>query len=424
MTKRDTDTDILIVGGGHVGAALALALAQAGLRTMLLDAQPLAAHADPGFDGRAYALAAASVRLLRALGVWERVAAQAEPMRAIEILDGQVGRPGPVRLRFEGDELGAAPFATMLEDRFLRAGLLEAVAAHPLIGRRASARVIDHRAEPGRAIATLGDGGEVSARMIAACDGRRSALAARAGIRWTGRRYGQTGLVCAIRHSRPHEGVARQIFYPGGPFAMLPLPGGRCSIVWSETSREAARIAALDDAAHAAEIALRTGGLLGEIAPEGGRWSYPLELALAYSYVAPRLAAVGDAAHAMHPIAGQGFNIGLRDVAALAETLGDARRRGEDVGAADVLARYQRWRRADATGYGMATDGLNRLFSADAGPLRGLRDMGLAIVERAPGLKRRIMAAAAGDAADAPRLLRGEALGQKSPAPTVPGSPS
>lgn len=400
------DADILIIGGGANGAAFALAAAKAGLRSIVLDASPEARRRDPGFDGRAYALAEASMNFLRAVGVWPMVAARAQPFSAIEIYDGRVGDPGPLRLRFDGEALARAPFAALLEDRFLRNALLDAVAAEPLIDHRAPVAV---RETDGDGVATLESGERLRAPLIVACDGRRSRIAAAAGVRWTGRDYDQTGLVCAVDCSIPHGGVARQVFYPSGPFAMLPLPGDRVSIVWSERKAEAARIAALDDAAYAAEIAARAGGMLGAVRLAGGRWAYPLILALAYAYVGPRLAALGDAAHAVHPIAGQGLNLGLRDAAALAQVLAEARRRGEDIGAPDVLARYQRWRRFDGAAFGMGMDGLNRLFSTDAGPVRALRDLGLELVDAAPGLKAAFMTAARGAAGDAPRLLRGEA---------------
>ncbi|TVQ53745.1 MAG: 2-octaprenyl-6-methoxyphenyl hydroxylase [Rhodobacteraceae bacterium] len=402
------DADLLIAGGGNTGAALALAAASAGLSVILIDPEPVARRAAPDFDGRAYALAAASVRMLTALGVWPAVAAEAEAMRAIEILDGRLGDPGPVRLRFEAEDLDSAPFAVLLEDRFLRGALLDAVAAEPRITHLSPARVVDHEAGPAGAVATLDDGRRLSAGVIAACDGKRSLTAARAGVTWARGRYDQIGLVCAVACETPHAGVARQVFYPGGPFAMLPLPGDRVSIVWSERVREARRIAALDDRGYAAEIALRAGGLLGRVALAGRRWAYPLDFSLAYSFVGPRLAVVGDAAHGFHPIAGQGFNLALRDAAALAETLAEARRRGEDIGAPAVLERYQQWRRFDSTAYGAATDGLNRLFSSDFAPLRALRDAGLGAVSRLPALKRAFMASAAGASGAAPRLLRGE----------------
>jgi 2-octaprenyl-6-methoxyphenol hydroxylase len=403
------DADVLIVGGGLAGAALALALARGGLSSILLDALPAETRGKPGFDGRAYALAAASVNLLRGIGVWANVAAHAEAMTAIEIFDGELGHPGPVRLRFEGAELDTFPFATLLEDRFLRPALLDAVATEPLISQRAPFRVTRHEAGTAGARVTGEDGTVLRGALAVAADGRRSPLAAAAGLRWSGRRYGQTGLVCAIDLAADHGGVARQVFYPGGPFAVLPLPGRRAQIVWSERTSLARRIAGLDDAGYLAEIRRRLGGLAAATGLAGGRWAYPLEIALAYDYAAPRLAVLGDAAHAMHPIAGQGFNVGVRDVATIAEVLAEARRRGEDIGTAAVLERYQRWRRFDGTALGAITDGLNRLFSTDAGPLRTLRDAGLRLVNATPGVKRRIMQAAAGLEGDLPRLLRGEA---------------
>jgi 2-octaprenyl-6-methoxyphenol hydroxylase len=402
--------DLIVAGGGNAGAALALAAAQAGLSVALLDEKPVERRADPGFDGRAYAMAAASIAMLKALGVWGAVAARAQPFSAIEIFDGRLGDPGPVRLRFEGAALAQAPVAALLEDRFLRGALLDAVAARPAIDHIAPAAVAALRPDAGGVTAALVDGRTLRAAVAVAADGRRSRLAAEAGIRWAGRRYDQTGLTCAVEVSRPHAGVARQVFYPGGPFAMLPLPGDRVSIVWSDRKREAERVAALPDDLYLAEIALRAGGLLGELRLAGPRWAYPLELALAHDYVAPRLALLGDAAHAVHPIAGQGLNLAFRDVAALAEVLADARRRGEDIGAPQVLARYQTWRRFDATAMGAGMDGIARLFSNDIGPLRLLRDTGLSVVNAAPAMKRMFMAAAAGVAGETPRLLRGEAV--------------
>ncbi len=403
---QSPDADLVIAGGGPAGAALALGAAAAGLSSVLLDPLPADARAAPDFDGRAYSLAAASVSLLRAVGVWGAVAHDAQPMAAIELFDGRLGDPGPVRLRFDGQ--GGEPFAVLLEDRFLRGALLDAVAAEPLVDHRAPARAVTAEAAGAGVLVTLEDGVRLRARLAVAADGRRSPLAARAGATWTGRRYGQTGMVCAVAHEIPHGGVARQVFYPGGPFAMLPLPGDRSAIVWSDRDAEARRIAALDDGAYVAEIALRTGGLLGRVRLEGRRWAWPLEVSLAYDYALPRLALLGDAAHGVHPIAGQGLNLALRDAAALAQTLAEAARRGEDVGEAAVLERYQRWRRFDGAAFAAVTDAINGLFSNDLGPVRALRDLGLGLVNAAPGLKRAIVAAAAGRSGDAPRMLRGE----------------
>lgn len=404
------DADVIVVGGGAAGLACALALAQGGHAVIVLDGQTVERRADPDFDGRAYAVAAASRRCLQALGVWDRVSSRAQPFAAIEIFDGRLGDPGPVRLRFDGDAIEDAPFAALIEDRFLRGALLDAVAAEPRIDHRSPVTVAGMTAKGARARLALADGGSLTAGLVVAADGRRSPLAASTGTRWTGARYDQMGLVCAVNTDRPHQGVARQIFYPAGPFAMLPLPGDRVSLVWSERTAEAQRIAALPDDAYMNEVRLRAGGLLGEVSLAGRRWAYPLMLALAYDYTGPRLALLGDAAHAVHPIAGQGLNMGLRDVAALAQVLTDARRRGEDIGDAAVLARYQEWRRFDAAAMGGVTDGLNRLFSTDLAPLRLLRDAGLRLVDAAPPLKRAFVAAAAGRSGDVPRLMQGKAL--------------
>jgi 2-octaprenyl-6-methoxyphenol hydroxylase len=405
-----TDADLLIVGGGHVGAALALAADAAGLSALLIDDHPLERRLAAEFDGRAYALAHASIAMLRALGVWAGLEAEAQPVRRIEIFDGRPGAVGPLRLAFDGSEIEARPVAALVEDRRLRQALLGAAAAREGIAQRAPARVAAMRVEPARAVLTLEDGAELAAPLVAACDGRRSRLAEWAGLARASRPYRQSGLVCAVEHDRPHEGVARQVFHPGGPFAMLPLTGGRSSLVWSERRREAARIAGLSDAAYLAEAARRAGGLLGRMRLVGRRWSYPLEASLAYRLVAPRLALVGDAAQSLHPIAGQGLNVAFRDAASLAETVAEAARRGEDWGSEAVLERHQRRRRFDAASFVAGTDALARLFSTDVGPLRALRDLGLAAVDRAPALKRAFMLEAAGLAGAPPRLLRGERL--------------
>jgi 2-octaprenyl-6-methoxyphenol hydroxylase len=257
---------------------------------------------------------------------------------------------------------------------------------------------------------TLASGAVVKARLLIGCDGRGSGTATRAGIRRTGWAYGQTALVCAVEHALPHHGIAHQFFMPPGPLAILPLPGNRSSIVWSERHADAKRLMAADDAAFLDHLRPRFGDFLGEISLAGQRYAYPLNLTIANAFVAERLALVGDAAHGVHPIAGQGLNLGLRDVGALAQVLAEAKRRGEDFAAADVLARYQSWRRFDTAALALATDGVNRLFSNDNPALRLVRDIGMGAVSAVPGLRRAFMREAAGLTGDVPRLLQGRAL--------------
>ena len=401
------DVDVLIAGGGLNGTTLALALASGGLSVALVDPAPPGSREEPGFDGRSYALALTSQRLLRVLGVWGRIAAQAQPILEIKVTDGRAGEgPSPFVLEFDHAEIEEGPMGYMMEDRFLRRALIDALAASPLV-TQIEGTVADHRADEGSVSARLADGRSLRARMIVGSDGRTSPTAARAGIRRQGWRYGQTALVCAIAHELPHNGVAHQFFMPPGPLAILPLPGNRSSIVWSETEANAARIQALDDEGYLEVLRPRFGDFLGDIALAGRRWTYPLALSMTLSFVGPRLALLGDAAHAMHPIAGQGLNAGLKDVAALAEVLTDARRRGEDIGRPEVLERYQRWRRFDTATLLLATDVFNRLFSNDNGLLRLARDLGMGAVNAMPGLRRRFIREAAGLTGDLPRLLKG-----------------
>jgi 2-octaprenyl-6-methoxyphenol hydroxylase len=400
------DVDVLIAGGGLNGTTLALALASGGLTVALADPAPPGVR-EGEFDGRSYALALTSQRLLKVLGVWAKVAANAQPILEIKVTDGRAGEgPSPFVLEFDHAEIEEGPMGYMMEDRFLRRALLDAIAASPLI-TQIEGTVTDHRAEEGSVSAQFADGRTVRARMIVGSDGKTSPTAARAGIRRQGWRYGQTALVCAIAHELPHNGVAHQFFMPPGPLAILPLPGNRSSIVWSESEANAARIQSLDDAAYLDVLRPRFGDFLGDISLAGKRWTYPLALSMTQSFVGPRLALLGDAAHAMHPIAGQGLNAGLKDVAALAEVLTDARRRGEDIGRPEVLDRYQRWRRFDTATLLLATDVFNRLFSNDNGLLRAARDLGMGAVNAMPGLRRRFIREAAGLTGDLPRLLKG-----------------
>ena len=401
--------DTVVVGGGLIGMGLGLALARHGISVALLDPVAAEVRADPEFDGRAYAIAPGSANLLRALGVWDAVGPQAEPVRRISVADRSAGPLPPAALHFDPAEGEGETLGWILEDRFLRGALLRAIAGAPEIDHRAPAAPAGVRLTAAGAEVDLG-GETLRAAAVLACDGRRSATARAAGIRYLAWAYPQTGLVSAIEHDRPHGGEAHQAFFAGGPFAQLPLPGNRSSIVWSEARARADEVAALDDAAYTAEIAERLGGRLGEVRLAGRRWVYPLGLSLATSYARPRLAVAGDAAHGVHPIAGQGLNMGLRDVAALTEVLVEATRRGEDIGALDVLGRYQRWRRFDATAMTLGMDGLNRLFSTGARPVQALRNAGLHMVARLAPARRFFMAEAAGLAGDVPRLLAGQTI--------------
>jgi 2-octaprenyl-6-methoxyphenol hydroxylase len=405
------DCDVVIVGGGLNGPALALALARGGMRVTVLDALPLPARRDPGFDGRGYALALASQRLLAALGVWGNVKEHAQPILEIVASDGRAGEgPAPFFLHFDHAEIEEGPMGFMVEDRYLRRALLDAIEAEPRIDHRARAEAVAQEAGATDATVTLASGERLSARLLVGADGRRSGVAERAGIKRTGWDYGQVALVCAIEHDRPHNGVAHQFFMPPGPLAILPLPGNRSSIVWAERAETARSIEAMDDEGYLAELRPRFGDFLGEIRLAGDRFSYPLGLSLAQSPIAPRVALIGDAGHGIHPIAGQGLNLGFRDVGALAEVLTLARRRGEDIGASDVLGRYQRWRRFDTAAIALATDGINRLFSNDSPILCAGRDLGLGLVNAMPGLRRAFIREAAGLSGDVPKLLQGRAV--------------
>lgn len=411
LAGMEPDCDVIIAGGGLNGPALALALAQGGLSVAIVDAQPARARAEAAFDGRAYALAIASRRLLAAIGVWPRVAENAQPILGIRASDGHAGEgAAPFFLDFDHAEIEEGPMGHMLEDRFLYAAFLSAMEAEARITHLPGTSVTAQEPGPAAIAVTLSDGRRLTGRVLAGADGRASGTAERAGIGRTGWSYGQTALVCAIEHEKPHGGIAQQFFMPTGPLAILPLPGNRSSIVWSETDENARTIAALDDEAFLSVLRPRFGDWLGAIRLAGARFSYPLNLTLANSYTAPRLALVGDAAHGVHPIAGQGLNLGLRDVAALAQVLVEAKRRGEDIGAADVLDRYQRWRRFDATALALGMDAVNRLFSNDNPVLRAGRDLGMGVVNAIPALRRGFIRQAAGLTGELPRLLAGEPL--------------
>lgn len=404
------DSDVLIVGGGLAGLPLALALAQGGLSVTVVDVLDPATATDAGFDGRVSAIALASCRMFEQLGVTRHLAGQMQPINDILVSDGRV-REGasPFFLHFDHKEIGNEPLGHLIENRHIRIALQKAAEEQPLIRLIAPQSVtrVDYGAQ---AVATLGNGERVSARLCFAADGRGSPTRQAAGIKTVGWDYGQMGIVSTVEHELPHEGVAQEYFLPGGPFAILPMVGNRSSLVWTEKTADAKAILSLDNDAFAEEMRARFGDYLGECRPVGPRWSYPLTLQLARDYVRPRLALVGDAAHGIHPIAGQGLNLGLRDVAAAAEVVVDAARLGLDIGALDVLERYQSWRRFDNVALSLVTDGLNRLFSNDIAPIRLARDLGLGAVAQMGPLRRFFMRHAAGMVGDLPRLLRGEAV--------------
>lgn len=398
--------DILIVGGGLNGPALALALARKGFSVTVVDALPETVRKNAAFDGRAYALALASQRLLTRIGIWDRVAGHSQPMHEIKASDGRAGEgPAPFFLHFDSAEIEEGPMGHMLEDRYLRRAFLDAMNEEPAI-HQVQDRVIAQEVDASGVSLRLESGRILRGRLLVGCDGRESGTAQRAGIRRTGWDYGQTALVCAIAHEKPHHGIAHQFFMPPGPLAILPLPGNVSSIVWSETHDSAAAISALSDKDYLDVLRPRFGDFLGQIRLKGKRFAYPLKLTIANRFVDERLALIGDAAHGMHPIAGQGLNAGLRDVGALVDVLGQAARRGEDFTSPLVLDRYQEWRRFDVATLAMATDLTNKLFSNDNPVLRTARDLGMGMVNAMPGLRRGFLREAAGLTGELPELMR------------------
>jgi 2-octaprenyl-6-methoxyphenol hydroxylase len=407
VTRERRHADVLIAGGGLAGLTLAIALRQGlGPSFSVVLADP--ALGRPGADERASAIAAAARRLFETIGVWPAVA-DAQPILDMVVTDSRLtDAVRPTFLTFAGEVEPGEPFAHMVEN----APLLEALTgkAHDEgVDMRATA-VAGFETSAARIDVKLADGPTIAARLLVAADGARSRIRELAGIATHGWSYGQSGIVATVEHERDHHGRAEEHFLPAGPFAILPLKGKRSSLVWTEEASEAARIVALSDEQFHAELERRFGLHLGDIKAVGTRRAYPLGLFVARSFVAERIALIGDAAHVIHPIAGQGLNMGLRDVGALAEAIVDAARLGLDIGGADVLERYQRWRRFDTMAMGLATDGLNRLFSNESDLLRLARDVGLGIVDRLPALKQFFIREAAGVTGEVPKLLRGEAL--------------
>jgi 2-octaprenyl-6-methoxyphenol hydroxylase len=403
------DCDIIIGGGGMVGLTLALALAQGGLTVVVADPMPAAALLDAKFDGRVSALSYSSVRMLEALGVWEALAPDAQPIVDILITDAVLGEaPSPLSIHFDSGEIGE-PMGQIAENRHIRAALFAAVDKAKNVTFVSPAALTALEPGAGGITATLSNGETITARLAVAADGRESPMREEMGLKIIAWAYPQTGIVATVEHARPHDGVAYEHFLPSGPFAILPMTHNRSSLVWTERNDLAPAMMALGEDDFNAEIARRFGAHLGAVKAVGPRWSYPLKFHLARGFVGPRFALAGDSAHGIHPIAGQGLNLGFKDAAALAECVLDAARLGMDIGAADVLARYERWRRFDSVTLAASTDALNRLFSNDIAPLRFARDLGMSAVDAIAPLRRFFMRHAGGDVGKLPRLLKGEA---------------
>jgi len=402
--------DLLVVGGGYVGLSVAVAVKQAAphLSVEVIEAAPEGAWKK---DPRASAIIAAATKMLEVFGIWDRIEPEAQPITRMIVTDSKTADPvRPVFLTFDGAVEEGRPFAHMIPNVAM-VGALRGLCDELGIRIRHGVRANGLRNTGPSAELGLSDGSLMSARLVVACDGVRSKLRDMAGIKTVTWDYGQSGIVTTVEHERPHEGCAEEHFLPSGPFAILPLKGNRSSLVWTERTADADRLVSSDDLVFEEELERRFGHKLGAIRATGDRRAFPLGLTLAREFVAPRLALAGDAAHGIHPISGQGLNLGFKDVAALAETIVDADRLGLDIGDLNVLERYQTWRRFDTFRMGVTTDVLNRMFSNDFTPLRVLRDVGLGIVDRLPGLKSYFIREAAGTGdGGRPKLLAGETI--------------
>ena len=416
--------EVVIVGGGVVGLAQGVALADGGISVAIVDAADPAEAKGVGFDGRAFAVAYSSQLMLQTLGVWDHLQGRTQAINDILVFDGKPGGrftrggPSPFFLHFDHRDLDGAidgngegaPLGSMVEARHARAALYDRIAELRGADLMAPDQVDAVRFDANGADVKLASGKSLRAALVIGADGRFSKLREQVGIKTVGWTYKQHGLVTTIAHARPHEGVAQEYFLPSGPFAILPITDNRSSLVWTERSDLEPAIMALNDAQYAAQVRARCGAYLGDIDIVGPRFSYPLGLQVARDLVAPRLALIGDAAHAIHPISGQGWNLGLKDVAALAEILIEAKRLGLDLGSADLLQTYQQWRRFDVTALAAITDGLNRLFSTDFAPLAFARDIGMQAINQIGPLKKLFMHHAAGAVGTLPKLLMGQRI--------------
>jgi 2-octaprenyl-6-methoxyphenol hydroxylase len=402
--------DVLVVGGGYVGLAAAVAVKQAAphLDVSVVEAAPQNVWKK---DMRASAIIAAATRMLEVFGVWEEIREHAQPINRMIVTDSRTADPvRPVFLTFDGEVGEGQPFAHMVENAIM-VGALRGACERLGIPIRHGLAARGFATGEASVSLSLSDGSTIETRLLVACDGVRSKLRDMAGIKTVNWDYGQSGIVATVEHERPHEGLAEEHFLPAGPFAILPLKGNRSSLVWTERTANAERLVTSDDLVFEEELERRFGHKLGQLHAVGDRRAFPLGLTLARAFVAPRFALAGDAAHGIHPISGQGLNLGYKDVAALAETVVEADRLGLDIGSINILERYQTWRRFDTFRMGVTTDVLNRLFSNDIAPIRIVRDIGLGLVDRMPALKSYFIGQAAGTAAHGnPRLLTGQAI--------------
>ena len=400
------DSDIIVVGGGLNGSLLAIAAAKIGFSTIVLDSKETHSDELNSFDGRSYALAASSVRLLKNLDIFEDIRDCSQPILDIEILDGKlVQGPSQFSLHFDNNEIHDGPMGYMIEDRFIQKALFAKILASKRIDYKFDSKVIKHYRQGSYISVRLDNGQKLRTKLVVGADGRNSDIAKQAKIKKSGWRYKQNALVCAIEHEIDHKGLAWQYFLPSGPLAILPMTGNRSSIVWTEKTNDADAISLLDDNQYMEILNSRLGSFLGKSKLIGGRHSFPLELRIADRFIDDRLALIGDAAHSVHPIAGQGLNAGFKDVAVLAHVLQDSCQRGEDFGSLGVLKRYEEWRRFDSVQLAYSTDLFNRLFSNENEALQLIRNIGIKILDSIPAAKRNIIKEAAGITGELPRLM-------------------
>lgn len=402
--QNTTECDVTIIGGGLAGMTAAIGLATQGFEVVVIDHAPKGDLTAVEYDGRASALAYASCQLFEALGIWEHMQPFAQPILEIRVSDG----PSLLHLHFDNETLGDGPLGHMVENRHTRIALFARMEEMTGIEYLAPESVQTIERDNVSATVTLASGKSIRSKLLLGIDGRNSMVRKHADIPVSTINYKQHGIVCSIEHELSHCGIAHERFLPSGPFAILPLTGNRSSLVWTEKSHLVDTIMGLSDRAFEAEVVRRVGDFLGEVKVVGGRWSYPLNLQYAAGYVDNRLALLGDAAHGIHPISGQGLNLGLKDVAALIEVLVEAQKVGLDIGALNVLESYAQWRTTDNASVYAITDLFNRLFSNDITPIRLARDIGMAAVNEVTPLKNFFMSHARGTVGELPKLLKGE----------------